>query len=148
MARTDLAGGILALALVAGFAGAADDPDPEPAPRVGPSATSGDLTVRVYKTGLITATGKHGKRLWATDNVKGVDVNARGQVVIVGGHAVIAQAGSVFSLETDTGRVVWSAARDSGSSVLSVKGQKVTLKRGAQRQVIDLKTGKVLESAR
>ena len=147
MARHVLVG-ILALALLAGFARAVEDPDPEPRPRVGPSATSGGLTVRVDKTGLITATNKRGKTLWVTAFMKGVDVDARGQVVIAGGYAVIAQADFVYSVETATGRIVWSTARDSRAAGLSVKGEKVTLKRGGRRQVIDLKTGKVLESVR
>jgi outer membrane protein assembly factor BamB len=147
MARPVLVG-ILTLALLVGFVRAVEDPDPQPPPRVGSSATSGDVTVRIDKTGLITATNKRGKNLWSTAFTKGVDVGAKGQVLIAGGHAVIAQADLVYSLETDTGRIVWSVARDSRSSVLGVKGQKVTLKSGGKRQAIDLKTGKVLESVR
>jgi hypothetical protein len=67
-------------------------------------------------------------------------------VAIAAGHAVVAQAGFVYCLEVPTGRIIWSRA--GLARLISVKDQKVTLKQGTKRQVLDLKTGKLLESAR
>jgi hypothetical protein len=145
MERSVLVISILALILLGGLALA--EPNPEPEPPVGSSATSSGLTIRVEKNGIITATNKRGEKLWTTMFRKGELVDAKGQVVIARALAVVAQAGFVYSLEVATGRIIWS--RDgllSRSAVLSVKGAKVTLQQGAKRQVLDLKTGKLLES--
>jgi outer membrane protein assembly factor BamB len=146
MERSVLVGCILTLVLRAGLALAAE-PNPEPEPAVGSSATSSGLTIRVEKNGIITATNKRGEKLWTTMFRKGKLVDAKGQVVITRVYAVVAQAGFVYSLEVATGRIIWSRDGLSRSAQLSVKGAKVTLQHGAKRQVFDLKTGKLLESA-
>ena len=54
----------------------------------------------------------------------------------------------VHSLDLVTGKLSWQTTSRLRTPVLRITGERISLTDGAKREVIDLKTGKLLEAAR
>jgi outer membrane protein assembly factor BamB len=146
MTRPRSAGALSGLFLLAGIALAAPEaPDPEPpSPRARSSATSGDFTVRVDNTGIVSASNKFGQLLWKSQALKPRKLG-EGQVVIEGDHVAVLHGGNLYALDLRSGKNLWHRFPAFTEANLSVKGGKVTLAHKGKREVVDLKTGRLLE---
>jgi len=131
----------LCLALATALPLFADDTDPEPT-KTTSTAKSGDYTVKIEKNGIVTGS-KKGQLAWQAQ-ISGVGEN--GQLVIVGEKVVAAWDGIQAVLDLNSGGAYWSRNGGLAKAKMTVNGDRITLTAGKSREVIDLATGKVLES--
>jgi hypothetical protein len=144
MMRPLLASAILAL-LSSAVPARADDVDPEPS-RTRSEAKSGDYVVKVFKNGEVTGSNKQGQLLWRYSTR--VSADKAGQVVISGERVVIAHASVLAVLDLKTGKTFWYRSGSNAKAAMSIDGDRITLKSGGGKEVIDLATGKQLEVVR
>jgi hypothetical protein len=144
MTKSVLAGATLAL-LLSAVPARADDVDPEP-PRNGSAAKSGDYVFKATKNGDVTASNKQGQVLWRYSSR--VNADKAGRLAVSGDKIVFAHADLLVVLAQRTGKAYWYRTGNSKDAKVTVDGERLTLKYGATREVMDLRTGKTLESVR
>jgi hypothetical protein len=149
MVRPLVAGLLASLLLLAGVARTvAEDPDPEPPkPRSPSMAKSGDYTVTIDKTGIVNASNKLGQLLWKARLARR-GVPKEGQIAIDGDYVVVAQSGITCALDLRSGKTFWRRINGLGDAALKVKDGKATLTVKGKKEVIDIRTGRVLETSR
>jgi outer membrane protein assembly factor BamB len=136
------------LLLLTALGVAADEPDPEPKPRsrFASSATAGGYMVKVDDNGVVTGSDKDGRLLWKCLPVA-LRQQGKGVLAIAGDYVVVLKGGNLCTLQLATGKILWSREGKLPKPRARISGEKIILSQGARRQVIDLKTGTLLQKS-
>jgi hypothetical protein len=134
----------LMVALAAGGATTHADEDGDPVParkHDSGTAKSGDYVVKAGKDGIVSAT-RAKQAVWQA-NVRGA---GDGQVAIVADSmVVVAYDRMQAALDLQSGKMFWQRQGGLAAAKMKVDGARLVFTSGNSREVIDVRTGRLLE---